>query len=156
MKKASIIIFCIGLVFVSAQGQEICLKNAWRAFNQKNYDSAIIYASECITEFADRALEMQQEWMNQNGKCPPVGEVNDMMKNRIFNNGLLNDVASAYFIKAKSEEALYESGREEYLEILRITCQDAQAYSCGRCWDKRGWFWNPVKDCQRILAKISG
>jgi hypothetical protein len=161
MRKISFITFLFSCIFsiTCLNAQEICLSNAWRVYNHKDYDSTLYYASECIANFSDRASEIQLEWLESNeNTCPPVGAVNDIMKNRIFNNSLLNDVATAYWLKAKAAVSIYNSNEEltsQYIEIARNACTEVQIYHCGRCWDKRGWFWSPAEDCRNILDRLS-
>jgi hypothetical protein len=57
---------------------------------------------------------------------------------------LLNDVATAYFIKGRSAEYLYEKTKDKkYKSLAEEAYQAACVLKYGRCWDPQGWFWSP-------------
>jgi hypothetical protein len=74
--------------------------------------------------------------------------VSDAEKNKIFQRGILNDVATAYFIKGRSMEYLFRKGGAE---MTRHKADAERAYrqacevSHGRTWDPKGWFWSPCE-----------
>ena len=103
--------------------------NAWKFFNEKDYENAIIHSDECIKRFSARASIMQKKLNDF-----PKGEAKD-----IHSYYALNDVATALYIKAESLRKLEKP--EEAKEVLLDLIDN---YSFGQTWDPRGWFWKPV------------
>lgn len=134
--------------------QETCLQNAWNAYNSGKYNNAIKFADQCINDFGRKALAIQQECERKGIPAPPTGKTTDPEKDKIFNRGLLNDVATACFVKGSSAEFIYrenksknKSFRVKAEEAYRMACQ----YSYGRCWDPKGWFWSPCDEARLRL-----
>ncbi len=132
----------------SSYAQEQCLQDAWDGFNRKGYESAIQAADQCIDDFGKAAARIQAKLEADSIPPPPTGAVSDAEKNKIFKRGLLNDVATAYFVKGRSAEYLYRQGgsnsaayKEKAEQAFVATCQ----YKYGRTWDPRGWFWSPCE-----------
>lgn len=122
---------------------------AWRAYNKKDYKSAIAYAKDCINEFKPAADDEQSDLNKRSADPPPIGEVLDNNERReIFDRGPLNDVATCYWIMGRSAEklGLTEEARNAY--------QAAQNYPHGRCWDPKGWFWSPPDDAEGRLRYL--
>ena len=77
-----------------------------------------------------------------------------VQKNKIFQNGLLNDVSTACFIKGRSAEYIYKKDKVNnklFKQIATDAYNLACKYSKGRCWDPQGWFWSP---CQASSERI--
>ncbi len=154
----------IGLLWlypaVSAVAQEQCVTDAWEAFNRRDYPVAIREADKCIDDFGRAATRQQDAMDSGQVPCPPTGTVSDVEKNRIFGRGLLNDVATAYFIKGRSAEYVFrESGPESasYRAKAENAYRTACEYRCGRTWDPRGWFWSPCEAASdRIPLNLNG
>ena len=130
------------------QAEEECLKDAWRTFNSAKYDSAIFFADKCIDEFGKAAQREQARLDSLRVPLPPTQKVSDVEKNRIFNRGLLNDVATAYYIKGRSAEYLYRRGgprSSEYRQMAIDAYNGACQLKHGRTWDPKGWFWSPCE-----------
>jgi len=133
------------------QAEEQCLKDAWRTFISAKYDSAIFFADKCIDDFGRAAGREQARLDSLRVPLPPTGRVPEVERNRIFNRGLLNDVATAYFIKGRSAEYLYRryqrgdprssKYKQIAIEAYRAACQ----LKHGRTWDPKGWFWSPCE-----------
>jgi hypothetical protein len=124
--------------------QQQCVKDAWNAFNNKNYKSAIASADICIDEFGKKALRIQDSLTY----TPPVGKVSKEEKEKIFDNGLLNDVATACYIKGRSAEYLFKKDKianKEYQQVAADAYKKACDYKLGRSWDPQGWFWSPCE-----------
>lgn len=135
------------------KAQEPCLTNAWSAFNTKNYKVAIAHSDQCIDDFGRKALNIQQK-IDSLKITPEIGPVNDNQKNRIFQNNLLNDVATACFIKGRSAECLYEQNKRKnssYKQMAIDAYNLACKYGKGRCWDTKGWFWSPCEASKERL-----
>ena len=118
---------------------------AWEALNRKDYRGAIEHAEGVIGKFDSEATQQQAELTKDGVPRPPVGKPRDeKSKQAVFARGVLNDVASCYFIKG---EALEKAGR---------TTEAKRSYEAGckltyaRTWDPGGWFWDPsAESCQR-------
>jgi hypothetical protein len=111
---------------------------AWDALNASKYEAAITNANLCIDEFRGQATRLQEKL--QNGKADlPTGAVSDDVKKKIFENGLLNDVAACYFIQGKAAEKLgrIDDAKKAYIEAKKLTY--------ARVWDPQGWFWSPAE-----------
>lgn len=133
---------------VSSVTEEQCLKRAWDAFNQAKYESAIKSAEQCIDSFGKAADKAQEKLDKDKEPLPPTGEVDDSVKEVIFKRGVLNDVATAYFIKGRSAEYLSKSQSarsEEYKDMAKEAYEAACRYRHARTWDLKGWFWSPCE-----------
>ena len=134
--------------------EEGCLKNAWSAFGKKDYRSAIGYCDTCIKKFGALARDQQAKLEKDNIPVPPAGKVEDeAQKNLIFSRGLLNDVATAYWIKGESAEHLYETSKAmKYKTMSQEAFKGAAELKYGRCWDPKGWFWSPGDAAKKKLT----
>lgn len=132
----------------SSPAQEQCITDAWDAFNGNDYLRAIRYADRCIDDFGRAATRLQASLLADQIPEPPTGAVSDAERNRIFQRGLLNDVATAYFIKGRSAEYLLQAGSPDATERraeAELAYRQACTLSYGRTWDPRGWFWSPCE-----------
>ncbi len=113
---------------------------AWDAFKQHKYEAAIVAADRCIQRFKGEADKAQAELEKNHATPLPTGKVNKEQKKAIFDQGLLNDVATCYWIKGRSAQLLKrnDEAREAYNATIR--------YSYARTWDPKGWFWSPAED----------
>jgi hypothetical protein len=129
--------------------QEECLEEAWKFFNQEKYQEAIKFADKCIDQFGKQADITQAAFVESKEPLPRTGKVSEAEKARIFSRGILNDVATAYFIKGRSAEYLYKKGgpqsslyRGMAEQAYKTTCQ----YKHGRAWNpKKREFWSPCE-----------
>jgi hypothetical protein len=156
-KYQHILVSLLGILLLvatqNALAEEQCLKDTWREYNSANYLNAIKFADQCIDEFGTAADLEQDKLIRENEPLPPNGKVNDFDKNRIFQRGLLNDVATSYFIKGKSAELQYRKGgpkADSYKEMATKTYQ-ACRYKHARTWDPNGWFW---PTCDTALGRL--
>lgn len=117
---------------------------AWNAYNQNDFAKAIELAQECIKRWESDAVK-QQSSLTQ---APPNGKVTDNEKKVIFVNWALNDVGTAYFIKALSLEKLGKTveAKDTYNTVIK--------FPYARCWDSQGWFWAPAEAASENLAKL--
>ena len=132
----------------SSTVDEQCLKKAWSAYNGAKYESAIKYAEQCIDSFGKAADRAQEKLDSEKEPLPPTGAVDDSEKNAIFKRGLLNDVATAYFIKGRSAEYLWQARGprfEEYKDMAKEAYEATCRYKHARTWDPKGWFWSPCE-----------
>jgi tetratricopeptide (TPR) repeat protein len=150
--SALILIFVSAVIFsVRATQTPLALnaeltEAAWDAYNKGNYEQAISTAQKCINEFKGSADREQNELASSKTPLPPKGSVSEEVKKSIWARGLLNDVATCYFIKGRSEEYL---GR---LDEAKKSYQEASKYTYSRCWDPKGWFWSPAEAAQDRLT----
>ncbi len=124
---------------------------AWHAFNKKNYKEAIKWAEQCIEEFEPSAIREQKNLGKNNVPLPPIGKVkSENERTEIFHRGLLNDVATCWYVKGRSLEKLEKTG-----EAIKAY-QRAEIYTYGRTWDP-SWegFWSPseVSRDRRIFLR---
>lgn len=132
-----------GILLVNATTEPLPLNvrlttAAWNAFNKGEYREAIKKVEECIDNFEPSALREQRELERSNTQLPPIGMVSDDAKKMIFKRGLLNDVATCWFIKGRSLEKL--GRKQEAIQAYRR----AEVYTYARTYDP-GWngFWSP-------------
>lgn len=120
---------------------------AWKAFNTQKWALAISKADECIKAYQDYADEQQAELEKANAPQPADNATGEE-KERIFKRGLLNDVATCFWIKARALEESKQNtqAREAY--------QAATKYTYARAWDVKGWFWRPAKDASFRLKHL--
>jgi hypothetical protein len=148
------ILISVAIVVVRATGPAPQPKNvvlttaAWNAFNAKDSSQAIARTQECIDEFRVSADQEQAELEKQKLPLPPKGKVTEAEKQAIFARGLLNDVATCYFIKGRSAEYL---GR---IDLAREAYGQATRYTYARTWDPAGFFWSPAEGAGDGLARL--
>ena len=146
-------VFVLALMFgvTRPDGQELNTQlttAAWDALNARDLTAAIVLAESCITEFRPAADAEQASLTASNAPLPPTGEVPADVRQRILARGLLNDVATCFYIKARSAEGLGRraDAREAYQLALR--------YPHARCWDPKGFFWSPADAARGRLAEL--
>jgi hypothetical protein len=153
MKAYTLLLLIVMACITTARAEEPCLRNAWDALNKKDYIAAIHASDECINNFHQKA-ERDQSALTQKGEpAPPTGVASDADKQRIFSRGVLNDAATAYFIKGKAAEALAKKN-SEYLAAARTAYQKAKNLTYARVWDPQGWFWSPSEAAADRLAEL--
>lgn len=121
---------------------------AWQALNKGDYRRAIEYAGKGIDEFRGSADRAQAQLVREHAPLPPTGKVSASEKRTIMARGLLNDVATCFFIMGRASEYL---GRKE--EAKR-SYQAAAKYTYARCWDPNGWFWSPAEVASDRLSRL--
>jgi len=150
----AIAVMAISPLFLNSQ--ELCIQNAWDAYNKGKYKEAINFAEQCIEDFDIKASNIQSE-LDSLKITPQTGSVNAIQKERIFKNSHLNDVATACFIKGRSAEYIYKQDqknniayKQTAIEAYTLSCK----YSKGRCWDPQGFFWSPCESSSERLQKL--
>jgi tetratricopeptide (TPR) repeat protein len=121
---------------------------AWQSLNKGDYRRAIESARKCIDEFRDGANRAQAQLEKEHAPLPPVGKVLAADKKIILARGLLNDVATCFFIMGRAAEYL---GRKE---DAKQSYQAASKYTYARCWDPKGWFWSPAEVASDRLSRL--
>jgi tetratricopeptide (TPR) repeat protein len=128
------------------------LTNAvWKAFNAKDYHRAIKRADECIDEFEPAALREQRDLEEKNTPPFPEGKVDENTKSALLKRGLLNDVATCWFIKGRSLEKVGK--KQEAINAFK----HAERYSYARTWDPElQGFWSPEKGAKERRLYLEG
>lgn len=116
---------------------------AWEAFKKGDHAEAIRRADICIDEFFGVAARRQKE-LDEKKERVPNGRVNAQQKEEIFKNGVLNDVATCYYIKARAADRL---GRKAVADKALAA---VAKYPAARAWDSGGWFWSPSEAAERF------
>jgi len=121
--------------------------DAWDALNSGKYETAITNANQCIDEYRGQATRQQEKLQKEKADLP-TGAVSDDVKKKIFENGLLNDVAVCYIIKGKAAEKLgrIKDAKKAYTEAKKLTY--------ARVWDPQGQFWSPAEAAGDRLAML--
>lgn len=153
MKTLLIICFVV-ISFNYGFSEELCLKEAWKAYNTKDWRMAIENAESCIIQFAPRAFLIQSELVKKSYKIPCVYTVpNDcsaQQKQEIFEHGLLNDVCTCYWIVGMSKLYLGEK------EAAKIAFRKAVELTFGLCSNKDGnSFWSPSEEASLQLKILN-
>jgi|GEM_PF-1908839 len=118
---------------------------AWSFFESERYHLALTVTDRCTTNFGKQAKDLQNTLANTSAPQPPVGTVPPAEQEPIFRNGVLNDVATCYWIKGRSAQNLHQN--ESARQALTAAC----GYTYARTWDPKGFFWAPAKDaCDRL------
>ena len=127
---------------VVAQNQPLSVRlieEAWRGLQGERWNVVIGKTDECINEFGGQAERQQAALVHNRSPLPPLGTVSDEEKLLIWRQGPLNDVGTAYFIRAK---ALERVGRNRE---AKQSYESAAKLTYARCWDTQGWFWSPAE-----------
>lgn len=124
-------------------------KEAWDAFNDKDWQVAIKKADECIEQFKDQADDMQAQ-LEKSHATVPDGSVSRQEKDEILKRGPLNDVGTAYWIKGQAEEKLDRN------DDAKQAYQEASKYTYARCYDDSyDGFWPPADRAKGRLKHLS-
>jgi len=127
--------------------REMLISEAWGNFNNENYQEAIALANKVIDEHKIDAIKEQEILERTQVPLPPRGRVPDEVSNEektiILQRGLLNDVATCWFIKGRSFERLGNTR-----EAIRAY-SEVERYPHARIWDE-SWpgFWSPAEKAQ--------
>ena len=114
---------------------------AWAKYESKDYEAAITAAMRCVDRFKKEADRDQVQLEKNNVNQPPTGKVSPEQKKAILEQGVLNDVATCYWIAAHSAQLLEKNdqAREAYLAAAK--------YTYARTYDKKqNLFWSPAED----------
>jgi hypothetical protein len=137
----------------SAQGPDVprnveLVNAAWEAFGAQDYERAISASDRCIGRFKDQADAQQETLQRAQAPMPPTGRVTEKQKSAIFQQGLLNDVATCFWVKARSAQLL------KRFDLAKEAFQTAAKYTYARTWDTHGWFWSPAEDAADRLIDL--
>ena len=134
--------------------QEKCLKEAWIAYENNNWDEAIKQAESCVIQFGPKARKIQEDLEAQDYEFPCDYNVpnncSPQQKNEIFSHGLLNDVATSYWIIGMSNLRL--QNKNEAKEAF----EEAKELTFGLCYDpEKNNFWSPSKEADLQLDELN-
>lgn len=128
---------------------EILTEQAWEAFRQDDFEKALEHAQGCIREFAARADDIQQQ-LEIEGAEIPEGKVTNSVAKRIFENGLLNDVGTCYWIAGRCLE------KRRQIDEAKKRYGDGAKLTYARCWDPNAQtFWSTAVKCQDDLDYLN-
>ncbi len=119
---------------------------AWELYQGERYQLAIAATARCENEFGTEAESLEKRLASL--PLPPTGKVTEEQKTAIFQNGVLNDVATCIWIDGRSQAALHETDKAK--KALATTSK----YVHARTWDARGWFWSPAEDAKDRLEDL--
>lgn len=124
--------------------------SAWKAYENGEFSTAIYEANrKCIREFRREADRDQKRLLDEKVAAPGKGRVSDQERDAIFARGVLNDVATCYWIVGKSSEKL------DKLKDARSAYEKCATYPYARTWDdKEELFWNPAENCADKLKDL--
>lgn len=127
---------------------EVLTTNAFFAFEKEKWENAKEYAQECINEYGDLAKNRQEELEKQKAPLPSLRDVSEQNKQRIHQEGLVNDIAASYWILGRASEKLNETD-----EAIAAYTQ-AATFTYAAIWDPKGWFWSPAQDAAARLEPL--
>ena len=127
---------------------EQLVEAAWRSFATKDYSLATRKCTELVDEFRPSADREQSTLEQKKAPVPVKGKPQENERKLILERGLLNDVATCYFIIGRSEEF---QGR---VETARVAYSQAAKYTYARTWDPKGWFWSPSEAAQDRMSGL--
>jgi tetratricopeptide (TPR) repeat protein len=144
----------IGAITYATSGSfknEQLTREAWKLLDAKNYDGAIKKAEECVALFQDEALKEQKSLDVKGAPPPPKGKVSKNEKGMIFSRGLLNDVATCWFILGKAHTE--KGDKEKAIKAFK----KALLFPFARCYDpSNDFFWAPSDGAKVELKRLSG
>ncbi len=117
-------------------------------FAEEKYAEAVATVDACFAQWGPQGGQQQKAMHDDGTKCPRTGKVNNKTKQKIHDNGLVNDVSMALWAKARS---LHELGE---LEAAKQAYSQCVYMACGRAWDPNGWFWSPAEDCAKNVQEL--
>lgn len=131
---------------------ELLVYAAWKNYESGKFDITLQVVNECITELSQTALQIQQALQADNEEIPALGKIADnAAKNRIFSRGVLNDVASCWFVKARTLEKL-----DRITEAVVAYCE-TEKYTFARTYDPGfDGFWSPAQSASDRRVSLAG
>jgi len=125
---------------------------AWTEYDNKHYDLAITAAMRCVDRFKKEADADQARMEKNRVEQPPVGltaHMSPQQEKTIYEQGVLNDVATCYWIAANSAQILGKN------DEARQAYQAAAKYTYARTYDKKQkLFWSPADDAADRIKDI--
>ena len=148
-------------IFGAPPEHEKWIGEAWDAMGHKNPTQAIGAAEKVIDNYADDAAQQEEELERKQEPPPPIGSLEGNERERIFARGLLNDVATAYWVAGQAYEQMgnFAKACEDYRNAARL--QYARTWDPARRafrrWNFGGQFWSPaMRAAGRVRSKCGG
>lgn len=143
-------------------GQQQCLRTAWKAMDDHNYDAAIHAAETCIHRFANAARQKEQELRNV--RPTPEGRLPSAERTKVLEQGILNDVAAACIVKGEAAEELAKNNstntalKEGYKKTAIEAYEAALEYRHALVSDGNSpeAFWSPCQAAAGHLRELTG
>jgi tetratricopeptide (TPR) repeat protein len=110
---------------------------AWESLILEEYESAQVYVNKCIEMYERKALEQQ------------AGLLDFAPEDEAFDYWALNDVATAYFIRAKvnAQSGSVTDARNDLKHIIK-------KLGYAQAWDSRGWFWRVADAAKDQMSTV--
>lgn len=145
---ASISIFVIGALLPPPPLNEQLTVAAWDCLNRENYSCAVDKSQECVGTFELQAIQIQDKLTGGNIPLPPTGIVSADDKRLILSRGVLNDVATCYFILGQAYE------KQGNIPEAKSAYKAVQQFPHARTWDPKSWFWSPSEVAYAYLTRL--
>lgn len=145
MKNIKTLVFILTSIFVATSFAKndttsaSLLEEAWAAYEQKEWRTAIKIADQCIKLFEEEALKQQASLT----ELPSTETAPDYWA--------LNDVGTCFYVKCIALEKLGDKKQEELILSLKKL---AHELNYAQCWDTKGWYWQPAANAKKKLRQI--
>ena len=128
---------------------EYLTNRAWSAYEKERWEDAITRAQICIDEYGSKASDDQKLLTDQKAPKPKLRGFGELEKNRIFEQGLINDVAACHYVKGRAFEKLQET------DAAIAAYEETVKFTHAAVWDPRGkFFWSPAEDAESRLKAL--
>jgi hypothetical protein len=124
---------------------------AWTALNHGDNDLAIEKALQCVGSFQDDGLAAQKILVGNGEPPPPEGKTTPLKKQEILSRGILNDVATCWYIIGTAE--MQRKNKEKAMSAFERCRQFSYARTYDLSWDG---FWSPAKKAETTIKALSG
>jgi hypothetical protein len=124
---------------------------AWKAYNDGKYTSAIDKAKECILEFQGEALRQEEALRDAKAEQPPIGKTTEEIAGEIFKRGILNDVGTCWVVIGMSELKL--NHEEKAISAFEKARQFTYARTYDPSWEG---FWSPSEKAADYIKSLQG
>lgn len=154
--SASLLLACLAaFALLSARAQQPCLQNAWAAMKHSNYQQAFEAADDCVDQFSIQAFRDEAALEQTREKMPPKVIDNAFDRKKVFDRGILNDVATAYFVRGQAAEHVAKKRPNPQMQRAALeSYRNASRLKYGRCWDPGGFFWSPAEAASDRLVAL--
>jgi hypothetical protein len=151
--KKTFAISVIMAIAIMAFSEELCLKEAWKAYNKQDWKLAIQQAENCTVQFGAKARQAHKELTAKHYKLPANFTVprslSAQQKSEIFSHGLLNDVATCYWIIGMSSLRLNNKVK------AKQSFEMAAELKLGLCYDPaQDLFWSPGEEAKVQMKEM--
>ncbi|MCM8780990.1 MAG: tetratricopeptide repeat protein [Candidatus Omnitrophica bacterium] len=129
---------CIRVLAEDSPTSAELISKAWEAHGRGDIENTFRYTQQVIDLYKDMADRLQaslKQFPNS--------------KDEIEVLGVLNDVATAYFIQAES--LMRQHKTEEAKKIFQLIID---RYPFAQAWDQRGWYWSIAEVARQSIKKM--